>query len=116
MMKKINSKLIIELIIIATLLLALTTVAFAADPIIVGNPTSNTQNNAGTQNEVPNVIDTNSNYNTSNTSYRANTNTNTNNTLPQTGVTDGYVVAILVTVCAVSAIYAYKKIRDYNVR
>lgn len=114
MMKKINSKLIIELIIIATLLLALTTVAFAADPIIVGNPTSNTQNNAGTQNEVPNVIDTNSNYNTSNTSYRANT--NTNNTLPQTGVTDGYVVAILVTVCAVSAIYAYKKIRDYNVR
>ena len=115
MMKKINSKLIIELIIIATLLLALTTVAFAADPIIVGNPTSNTQNDTNTQNEVPNVIDTNStNYNTSNTSYRANT--NTNNSLPQTGVTDGYVVAILVTVCAISAVYAYKKIRDYNVK
>ena len=46
-----------------------------------------------------------------NTSYRTNTNTET---LPKTGVTDGYVVAILVTVCAISAIYAYKKIRDYN--
>ena len=29
---------------------------------------------------------------------------------------DGYVVTILVGVCAVSAIYAYKKIRDYNVK
>ena len=38
------------------------------------------------------------------------------NTLPKTGVTDGYVVAILVTVCAISAIYAYKKIRDYNIK
>ena len=55
---------------------------------------------------------TNTNVNTNtNTSYRTNTNTET---LPKTGVTDGYVVAILVTVCAISAIYAYKKIRDYN--
>lgn len=115
MMKKINSKLIIELIIIATLVLALTTVAFAADPIIVGNP-SNTQNetsDTNTQNEIPNVINSNTAYNTSNTSYRTNTN---NTTLPKTGVTDGYVVAILVAVCAISAIYAYKKIRDYNIK
>ena len=41
---------------------------------------------------------------------------NTTQTLPQTGVTDGYVVAILVTVCAISAIYAYRKIRDYNIK
>ena len=41
---------------------------------------------------------------------------NTTQTLPQTGVTDGYVVAILVIVCAISAIYAYRKIRDYNIK
>ena len=111
MMKKINSKLIIELIIIVTLMLALTTAVFAV-PVIVGGGSANTQNDTNTQNAVPNVINTNSNYNTSNTSYR----TNTNNTLPKTGVTDGYVVAILVTVCARSAIYAYKKIRDYNIK
>ena len=111
MIKKINSKLIIELIIIVSLILALSTAVFAY-PVIVGGGSANTQNDINTQNAVPNVINTNSNYNTSNTSYR----TNTNNTLPKTGVTDGYVVAILVTVCEISAIYAYKKIRDYNIK
>ena len=111
MMKKINSKLIIELIIIVSLILALSTAVFA-DPVIVGGGSANTQNDVNTVNNVPNII---SNYTTSNnTSYRTNTNTNT--TLPKTGVTDGYVVAILVTVCAISAIYAYRKIRDYNIK
>ena len=108
MMKKINSKLIIELIIIATLVLALTTVAFAADPIIVGNP-SNTQNETSytnTQNEIPNVINSNTAYNTSNTSYRANTN---NTTLPKTGVSS--TVLGLIAVAGASAGISYKKYR-----
>ena len=66
------------------------------------------------ENIVPNIVsNTTTNVVNNTTSYRPN-NTTTNTTLPQTGVTDGYVVAILVTVCAISAIYAYKKIRDYN--
>lgn len=111
-MMKINSKLITEVIIIITLILALSTAVFA-DPVIVGGGSANTQNDTNTQNSVPNVI-TNTTTPTNNTSYRTNTNTNT--TLPKTGVNDGYVVAILVTVCAISAIYAYKKIRDYNIK
>lgn len=110
MMKKINSKLIIELIIIVSLILALSTAVFA-DPVIVGGGSANTQKDVNTVNNVPNIV---SNTTSNNTSYRTNTNTNT--TLPKTGVTDGYVVAILVTVCAISAIYAYRKIRDYNIK
>ena len=102
-----NSKVIMEIVIIISLLFALST------QIIIGGGSTNTQNDTATN--VPNVVmntTTNTNVNTNtNTSYRTNTNTET---LPKTGVTDGYVVAILVTVCAISAIYAYKKIRDYN--
>ena len=101
-----------KILIIISLLFALSTVAFADNTqIIIGGGSTNTQNDTVTN--IPNVINTtntNTNINT-NTSYRTNTNTET---LPKTGVTDGYVVAILVTVCAISAIYAYKKIRDYN--
>lgn len=110
-MMKINSKLIIEVLIIITLILALSTAVFA-DPVIVGGGNANTQNDTNTLNSVPNVISNTTANNT--TSYRTNTNTNT--TLPKTGVNDGYVVAILVTVCGISAIYAYKKIRDYNIQ
>lgn len=108
-----NSKVIMEIVIIISLLFALSTVAFAYNTqIIIGGGSTNTQNDTVTN--IPNVINTTTNTNTNintNTSYRTNTNTET---LPKTGVTDGYVVAILVTVCAISAIYAYKKIRDYN--
>lgn len=36
------------------------------------------------------------------------------NNLPQTGVTEDITVMFFIIVCAVSAIYAYKKIRDYK--
>ena len=110
-----NSKVIMEIVIIISLLFALSTVVLADNiQIIIGVGSTNTQNDTVTN--IPDVINTttntstNTNTNTS-TSYRTNNNTET---LPKTGVTDGYVVAILVTVCAISAIYAYKKIRDYN--
>lgn len=111
-----NSKVIMEIVIIISLLFALSTVVLADNTqIIIGGGSTNTQNDTVTN--IPDVINT-----TTNTNVSTNTNTNTstsyrtNNTetLPKTGVTDGYVVAILVTVCTISAIYAYKKIRDYN--
>lgn len=109
-MRKNNFKLIIGTI-LAIVIIACSTVVFADNtPVIIGGGTANTENET-----VNNTItNTNTSYNTVNTSQSYNT-TSTNTTLPQTGVTDGYVVAILVAVCAISAIYAYKKIRDYNV-
>lgn len=43
------------------------------------------------------------------------TNTSTNSeTLPKTGVTEDITVMFFIIVCVISAIYAYKKIRDYK--
>lgn len=45
------------------------------------------------------------------------TNTDANvagDTLPQTGVTEDITVMFFIVICVVSAIYAYKKIRDYK--
>lgn len=95
MMKR-NSKMIIGTI-LAIVIISFSTVVFAENttPVIIGGSGSTTQNTE--QNTTNNTA-------------------NTTTTLPKTGVADGYVVAILVGVCAVSAIYAYKKIRDYNVK
>ena len=58
----------------------------------------------------------NTNTNT-NTNININTNTNTstytNSNLPQTGEND-YIVILTIAVFAISAVYAYKKIRDYK--
>ena len=43
-----------------------------------------------------------------------NTNANSESTLPKTGVTEDITVMFFIIVCAISAIYAYKKIRDYK--
>lgn len=39
----------------------------------------------------------------------------TNNELPQTGVTEDITVMFFIIVCVISALYAYRKIRNYNV-
>lgn len=100
-----NSKMIIGTI-LAIVIISFSTVVFAENttPVIIGGSGSTTQNTE--QNTTNNALNTSTTYNTANTTT----------TLPKTGVADGYVVAILVGVCAVSAIYAYKKIRDYNVK
>lgn len=93
------------------------------DPIDVSNLLSS--NTTGDQNE---------SNTTSNSLYQNSISTNTTNTaggsvvqpdtnktegssennLPQTGVTEDITVMFFIIVCAISAIYAYKKIRDYK--
>lgn len=84
-------------------------------PILSGNETDE---NAVTANEIAanqiaaNEAAANSQViqpttNTSGSSYA-------NNSLPQTGVTEDITVMFFIVVCVISAIYAYKKIRDYN--
>ena len=93
-----------------------------------GNTESNTSNslftNINTTNTNTNV--TNTNTNTSGTLTTINTTNNTANnttnrsvsnteTLAKTGLTDSNgIVALIVIICAVSAIYSYKKINDYK--
>ena len=45
-----------------------------------------------------------------------NANTASNNEIPQTGVTEDITVLFFIGVCAVLAIFAYKKVGDYKIR
>lgn len=109
-----TKELIICLISIVALVLTITTNAFAMnieDALKNNNEpyptiTDNTNNN-GNNNKVPGTTTNNNNSNNTN-----NTN-NTTATIPYTGI--DYSVVLIIAICGVSAIYAYKKIRDYNV-
>lgn len=62
-----------------------------------------------------NVVNNTTNNTVNNTVNNTNKNSSYNNTnLPKTGVEDAIPVAILVVVCGISAVYAYKKINDYK--
>lgn len=113
-----KSMMVIIGIILALIIILCSDTVFANAIIIGGNTTSNTTTGNVTENTTANVQNTVANTTANITSIPSTTTNrvNTTQTLPQTGVTDGYVVAILVIVCAISAIYAYRKIRDYNIK
>lgn len=73
------------------------------------NASNNTNTNSNRSNTNSNVQNLNALRN--NTSNRVN---NTSNTLPKTGIQDSLPTVLLVVVFAISAIYAYKKIKDYR--
>ena len=109
--------LIICLIALTVLVLTITTNVFATDGDIEnelgGNSNQNVNNtfsNIGNSNVSNNTNINNANTNKANTN---NSNTNTNNAgIPYAGV--DYSVVTIIIICGVSAIYAYKKIRDYK--
>ena len=123
-MSKIKTKeLIICLISIIFLILTLVTDIFATDGSILpqGNNTNNTNNTNNALEEIQsrynnttNDLNNTNNNNNNNTNNTNNTNSNRNNTtkIPDTGV--DYSVVFIIAICGISAIYAYKKIRDYN--
>ncbi len=71
--------------------------------------------NDTTGNDVANTAETNTQQNgTSVVQPTTNTSGNLTNTLPKTGVTEDITVMFFIIVCVVSAMFAYKKIRDYK--
>lgn len=125
-MKKSNLIKLFSILLISVMVMTFCTSVLAADDdgyrqLSVNNTNSNT-NNTNTNN-------TNTNTNNTNTNNTSRNNTNTNNTnrnntnnssiynntsLPSTGIENAIPVAILVVVFGISAIYAYKKIKDYR--
>ena len=78
------------------------------------NNTANTSGTSGISNTSTPTSNTNSNSN-SNSSINVNTNTNNANVLADTGLSDaGAIIALIVVLCAISAIYSYKKVSDYK--
>ena len=117
-------ELIICLVSLVILFLAITTNVFAVDPISDLNALTgggNNNNNAFQQiGEGNKNVSTNMNTGTgtNNIAVANNTNNTANKTnrnvtaYPDTGV--DYSVVGIIVVCGISAVYAYKKIRDYK--
>ena len=112
-------------ILVCVMLVFTATSVYAADEsssneledLIEDNSTSNT--NSGNTNSNSNAnSNTNRNSNTNNASLNAirnNTANNANaNNLPKTGIEDSLPTVLLVVVFGISAVYAYKKIKDYR--
>lgn len=79
-----------------------------------GNNTATT-NNTATLNSTSNRTNTlNTSAITNNTSNRSNTSNYANTSLPSTGIESAVPVVLVIVVFGISAIYAYKKIKDYR--
>ena len=122
MKKSIILKSFLVILMCAMLIFAITPVYAATDEgfedILTGN-SSNTSNTGNTNTGNKNTGNTNTNTNSSNVqnlnALRNTSNTtNTANTLPKTGIQDSLPTVLLVVVFGISAVYAYKKIKDYR--
>ena len=74
------------------------------------NTNTNTNSNTTNTNNTTNVVDTSATSN-------VNTNTNTNNyntNLPKAGIRENTMLGVVITVLALLAVYAYKKINQYK--
>lgn len=125
-MKKSNLIKVFSILLISLMVIMFSTNVLAADNNTDGFTELTIDNNTSTNNTNSNSADGNSNSN-KNTN---NTNTNTNNTnnanktnnssvynntdLPSTGIEDSIPVALLIVVFGISAVYAYKKIKEYR--
>lgn len=116
MVNKSNLIKIFLVMVISVILIGVSTKVFAANDNGYTDLT-NTLNGISNTNSSTNNTNTTSNT-TSNTNNNKSTNNNTsiyNNTnLPKTGVETSIPVAMIVVVLIISAMYAYKKIKDYN--
>lgn len=95
----------------------LTTAVNGTNTATTGNNTTNRTSNNTSSNSSRNNTAT-SALNSANATNRTNTTNNTstynNTTLPHTGIGDSIPVAVLVVVFGISAVYAYKKIKEYK--
>lgn len=100
----------------ATVVLATTdgTIVIGGEDEPENTVVENTVNNVNTVNTVndANLVG-NTTINTTATNNTNTSNYNVTQNLPQTGAND-YIMVLVIGVFAVSAIYAYKKIRDYK--
>lgn len=124
-MRKSNLIKVISILVVSLMVMLFSTNVMAAEtnngftdltPTVDNNTTNGTSNNNTANSNSAN--NTNRNNTSNNTNRTNNTNNssiyNNTNTLPKTGVTDSIPVAVLLIVFAISAVYAYKKIKDYR--
>ncbi len=130
-MKKTNLMKVVSILLISAMVILFNVSVFAADNAGFNDLTStltnssNSTNNTNSSNSTnSNTNSSNTNSNTSNNSNKSNTNSNSNvnsnmtsiyNTnLPKTGVESSVPMAMFIIILAISAIYAYRKIKEYK--
>lgn len=79
-----------------------------------GNTVANNVVNNVVANNTANTVNKVNSVNTLNTTNTSKSVYNNTTALPKTGSND-YAVFAIIGICAISAVYAYKKIRDYNI-
>lgn len=112
---KITRKLLSVILIISLLFVVLQTSVLATDLDL------NSLLNGGNLTEIESTDDgntsgTNNTTNITNTNNTTNNTSATNETLPKTGITEDYAIIAFAVICGVSAIYAYKKVKNYNIK
>ena len=116
-MKNVKSNKIVLIVLIMLLLMLAATNVFAtgnSGDIIQINITTNPSTNTATPTNTTTNTTTNTVTNTAGSTY-TNATQNTN-TLPQTGDASDYAIFLLIAISIVIAVYAYKKVRDYNIK
>lgn len=113
-----TKEILISLLAIIVLVLAITTNVFATSADDLLNALGNNQNN-NTVTQIPSKDNNNTNNNTNNNNNKlnnvVNNKANVSNATEHADAGVDYSIVFIIAVCGVSAIYAYKKIRDYNV-
>ena len=113
-----TKEILISLLAIIVLILAITTNVFATSADDLLNALGNNQNN-NTVTQIQSKDSNNTNNNTNNNNNKlnnvVNNKANVSNATEHADAGVDYSIVFIIAVCGVSAIYAYKKIRDYNV-
>ena len=119
-MKKVNVKseiLMIIMIVIAILAISSQVFATAASPDQIPEiNTHTTDTNTTTTNEIANVTTNIVITPTTNTTTNTTGSTYENTTLPQTGDASDYAIFMLIVVAVIVAVYAYRKVGQYNIK
>lgn len=113
---KISKKFLSVVLIISLLFVILQTSVLATDldlnKILNGEIPEIEDTNSGSTDEGNNVVAPTNANSTNNTTN----NISANETLPKTGITEDYAIIAFAVICGVSAIYAYKKVKNYNIK
>lgn len=110
-MKKSNLIKLFSILLISVMVIMFNTNVFAEDNNTNGfNDLTPTISNSNTDNSNTNT----NNTNTNNTNKTNNSSVYNNTNLPSTGIEDSIPVAMLVVIFGISAVYAYKKIKEYR--
>lgn len=105
-MKNLKIRRMIIVLLVAVVMVTISTDVFATDLVNPINILTNAEQTPEVNTEVPAPT---TNVETPATNAVQNT-----NALPQTGDASDYAIFLLIAVCVVVSIYAYKKVREYN--